>query len=79
MAGPRRVFLSHTAELREFPQALRLHQAIPDPYSIGWAVVCLARITSGDSQRDRYWRAAREAWTGIGRDDLIDSVKAEVE
>jgi len=62
-----------------YEQALPLYQAIQDPYSAGWALIRLARTDSADSERARHWRAAREAWTSIGRDDLIESVKAEFE
>ncbi len=62
-----------------YERALPLYQAISDPYSIGWILVRLARLDSAASERVRYWRAAREAWTSIGRDDLIESVQAEFE
>ena len=62
-----------------YERALPLYQAIPDPYSIGWALIRLARLDSADSERARHWAAARQAWTTIGRDDLIESVKAEFE
>jgi hypothetical protein len=41
--------------------------------------VQLARQDPAASERARHWRAAREAWTSIGRDDLIESIKAEFE
>ena len=63
----------------QYERALVLYQVIPDPYSGGWALVRLARIASTGSERARHWRAAREAWTSIGREDLIESAKAEFE
>jgi tetratricopeptide (TPR) repeat protein len=62
-----------------YEQALLLYQAIAEPYSIGWALVRLARLVAADSERARHWQAARRAWASIGRDDLIESVKAEFE
>ena len=62
-----------------YEQALTLYRAIPDPYSIGWVLVRLARLDPADSERSRQWRAAREAWASIGREDLIEANKAEFE
>jgi hypothetical protein len=56
-----------------------LYEAIREPYSIGWALVRLARLDPVDSQRTRHWQAACQAWTSIGRDDLIARVQAEFE
>ena len=69
----------HDGARARYEQALPLYHAIPDPYSIGWALIRLARLDSADSERARHWAAARQAWTSIGRDDLIESVKAEFE
>ncbi len=69
----------HDGARARYEQALPLYQAIPEPYSVGWALVRLARLDSADSERVRHWRAAREAWASIGRDDLIESVMAEFE
>jgi tetratricopeptide (TPR) repeat protein len=60
-------------------KALALFQAIPEPYSIGWTLVYLARLNPTPSERARYWRAARKAWDSIGRQDLIESIKDEFE
>ena len=60
-----------------YEQALALYEAIPDPRSIGWTLVCLARIATVDGERTRRWTAARHAWASIGRTDLIESVEAE--
>ena len=69
----------HDGARARYERALTLYQAIPEPYSAGWTLVRLARIASADSERARHWRAARQAWTSIGRDDLIESVQAEFE
>jgi tetratricopeptide (TPR) repeat protein len=69
----------HDGARDRYERALALYQAIPDVYSVGWTLVRLARRDYADSERARHWRAAREAWTSIGRDDLIESVKAEFE
>ena len=69
----------HDGARAQYERALPLYQAIPEPYSIGWTLVSLARLDSADSERARYWRAAREAWASIGRDDLIESIQAEFE
>ena len=69
----------HDGARDRYEQALPLYPAIPEPYSVGWTLVRLARLDSADSQRARRWRAARQAWASIGRDDLIESIKAEFE
>jgi len=69
----------HDGARANYGQALTLYRAIPDPYSIGWTLIRLARLDSADSERARHWRAARGAWTSIGRDDLIESTEAEFE
>jgi tetratricopeptide (TPR) repeat protein len=62
-----------------YDQALALYQAVRDPHSAGWTLVGLARLDSAGGERARHWQAAREAWASIGRDDLIESVRAEFE
>jgi tetratricopeptide (TPR) repeat protein len=69
----------HDAARARYEQALPLYQAIKEPYSVGWALVHLARLDPAGSERARRWRAACEAWTSIGREDLIESVTAEFE
>jgi tetratricopeptide (TPR) repeat protein len=69
----------HDGARTRYGQALVLYQAIDAPYSIGWALVRLARLDSADSERARHWTAARQAWATIGREDLVESVKAEFE
>jgi tetratricopeptide (TPR) repeat protein len=67
----------HDGARAQYERALPLYQAIPEPYSVGWTLIRLARLDSADSGRVRHWRAAREAWTSIGREDLIESTEAE--
>ena len=62
-----------------YEQALRLYQAIPDPYSAGWTLISLARLDPPGSERTRHWSAARQAWASTGREDLVESVSAEFE
>ena len=62
-----------------YEQALSLYQAFLAPFSTGWTLVRLARLDSAGSERLRHWKAAREAWISIGREDLIETVRAEFE
>jgi hypothetical protein len=69
----------HDGARDRYEQVLLLYQASHRPHSVGWALVRLARLDSGDSERARHWTAARDAWASIGREDLIESVKPEFE
>ena len=69
----------HDGARARYEQALPLYRAIPEPSSIGWTLVRLARLDPADSERLRHWKAARQAWTSIGRKDLIEAIKAEFE
>ena len=69
----------HDSARAQYERTLPLYQTIQDPYPIGWALIRLARLDQADSERIRNWKAARQAWTSIGREDLIESVKAEFE
>jgi tetratricopeptide (TPR) repeat protein len=69
----------HDHARARYKRALTLYQAIPDPYSIGWTLIRLARLDSANSERTRHWEAARQTWTSIGRHDLVESVEAEFE
>lgn len=60
-----------------FEQALQLYRAIREPFSIGWTLVRLARLAPAGSDRTRYWKAARETWASIDRNDLIESIGTE--
>ena len=67
----------HDRARARYEQALPPYQAILEPYSVGWTLVRLARLDPVDNQRARHGRAARDAWTSIGREDLIESIEAE--
>ena len=69
----------HDDARARYEQALTLYRAIPEPHSIGWTLVRLARLDPADAERVRHWKAACEAWTSIGRGDLIASIEAEFE
>ena len=60
-----------------YERALSLYQAIPQPFSVGWTLVRLARLDPPDDNRTRHWTAARAAWASINRNDLIESVQGE--
>jgi tetratricopeptide (TPR) repeat protein len=61
----------HEQARARYEEALRLFLRLEDPYSIGVMHRRLARIATSAAERSRHWHAAEEAWTGIGRDDLI--------
>ena len=67
----------HDTARARYETALPMYQAIREPYSVGWALVRLAWLEPAGVRRTRHWRAARKAWASIGRDDLIESIKAE--
>jgi tetratricopeptide (TPR) repeat protein len=69
----------HDNARARYEQALPLYQAIPEPSSIGWTHIRLARLSPDREQRNQHWQAARQAWASIGRDDLIESNTAEFE
>jgi hypothetical protein len=63
----------HDEALRHYSRALVLYAQIPEPYSIGRANLKLAGSTPDPNDQLRHLRAARDAWTSIGRHDLIRS------
>ena len=69
----------HDGARARYEEALPLYRAIPEPYSIGWTTIRLARLEPAGSERTRYWQGTRQEWTSIGREDLIESIKAEFE
>jgi tetratricopeptide (TPR) repeat protein len=60
-----------------FVEALDLYTRIQEPYSIGWTRFYLARIAEDSEERRRHIAAAREAWTRIKRQDLVDMLEQE--
>jgi predicted negative regulator of RcsB-dependent stress response len=67
----------HDTARARYDKALSRYQAIPEPYSIGWTLIRLARLAPDSSERTRTWKAAREAWVSIGREDLVEAIEAE--
>jgi tetratricopeptide (TPR) repeat protein len=57
-------------------QALLLYERIPEPYSTGQAHRRLARLTEADEKRCHV-QAARAAWAGIDRPDLVAELDQE--
>ena len=62
---------------RRFVEALSFYSQIPEPYSMGRTHQRLARIARDEAERARQVAAAREAWAGIGREDLVAELDAE--
>ena len=52
-------------------EALALYAKIPDPYSIGWTHIRLARCATTPAETAEHREAARKAWELIDRPDLI--------
>ena len=59
-----------------FEEALSMYRRIQDPYSIGGALVRLARLVEGAARRERV-AEARAAWESIDRPDLVDWLERE--
>ena len=53
-------------------EALALYARIPDPYSIGFAHIRLARHAATPAEAAEHRQAARKAWESIDRPDLIE-------
>ena len=53
-------------------QALALYAKIPEPYSIGFAHIRLARRAAAPDEAAAHREAARKAWESIYRPDLIE-------
>jgi len=61
----------------KFEEAQGLYKRIPEPYSIGWTHVRLARIALANETRNQHVEAARAAWESIKRPDLVDELRQE--
>ena len=61
----------HDEARRLWREALTLYQRIPEPYSIGFTHICLARRAATPDEAEAHRDAARKAWLSIGREDLI--------
>jgi hypothetical protein len=64
-----------TAKVK-FEYALTLYQKIPAPYSMGWALARLARLSDGETQTALAAKA-RAAWASIDRPDLVAMLQRE--
>jgi hypothetical protein len=62
------------AEAR-FREALGLYSQIPEPYSMGWAHVRLARMAGYEAGRGGHVREARRLWESIDRPDLVEGLR----
>ncbi len=62
---------------RQWLAALMLYERLPEPYSIGWTWVRLARLVSQAEERLTCVQQARDAWTRVGRDDLLKILEDE--
>ncbi len=61
----------------QFNAALALYRRIPEPYSIGWSLVRLARLAPDPASRRELVAQARSAWESIDRADLVEEHLAE--
>ncbi len=59
-----------------FEEALALYRRIEEPYSIGWALVRLARLAEGEARAELV-AEARAAWESIDRPDLVARLERE--
>ena len=64
---------------RLFEEALELYERFADPYSVGLAHRRLARIAADAAARRAHLEAARRAWRGIGRSDLVAGLERDLE
>jgi hypothetical protein len=67
----------HEEARANFETALALYERIPEPYSMGWTQVRLARLATEEKERNALVRAARLAWTQIDRPDLVAQLDEE--
>ncbi|HSP81832.1 MAG TPA: tetratricopeptide repeat protein, partial [Myxococcaceae bacterium] len=67
----------HEQTRTHYLQALSLYESISEPYSIGHAHRCLARLAPNEQARQQHLTAAREAWSRIGRPDLVQQLDEE--
>jgi tetratricopeptide (TPR) repeat protein len=60
-------------------KALELYERIAEPYSVGLAHQRLAKIVADAASRREHLEAARQAWSGIGRSDLVANVDRDLD
>jgi tetratricopeptide (TPR) repeat protein len=66
----------HGEARHRYEEALALYERREEPYSIGWTRVRLARLDAPPG-REAHVEAARRAWAGIDRPDLIELLDRE--
>jgi tetratricopeptide (TPR) repeat protein len=59
--------------------ALELYKRIAEPYSVGRAHRRLAKIAADAASRQEHLEAARRAWSGIGRSDLVAALDRDLD
>jgi tetratricopeptide (TPR) repeat protein len=67
----------HDTAWARFKEALDLYDQIPEPYSIGQTHRRLARLAVTQVARSSHVQAARAAWAGIDRPELIRELDDE--
>ncbi len=66
----------HDTARTQYEKALELYARIPEPYSMGWTRVRLARISS-DFEKAEHVGQARRLWMSIMRTDLVETLEGE--
>ncbi|WP_224371685.1 phosphorylase family protein [Hyalangium versicolor] len=69
---------AHEAAFVKYEDALSLYQGMPSPYWVGEMHKRLAQSSRDVEVRRQHLAAARHAWRGIGRQDLIDDLDDEL-
>jgi tetratricopeptide (TPR) repeat protein len=59
--------------------ALELYKGIAEPYSVGLAHRRLAKVAADAASRQQHLEAARQAWRGIGRSDLVADIDRDLD
>jgi len=60
-------------------EALELYERFAEPYSVGQAHRRLAEIAADAATRQEHLEAARRAWSGIGRSDLVADLDRDLD
>jgi tetratricopeptide (TPR) repeat protein/transcriptional regulator with XRE-family HTH domain len=67
----------HGTAKQAYEEALDLFERIPEPYSIGWTHVRLARLEKSKNGRREHVAKASLCWKQIDRPDLVESLRQE--
>jgi tetratricopeptide (TPR) repeat protein len=67
----------HDQARSHYEEALGLFTALKDDYSIGWTHYRLAQVAADPEIFRNHIFASRDAWTNIGRQDLINDIANE--